>query len=312
MEDKNISIYNNRLPLLSWLILPIILIWFTANYLIGILRPPSWQATVPANTKILSNITKQIAPATIPLIPKYQWNGIGLITLWFDDAWLSQYTIAFPMLGNYGYRAALAVPTHVLEFDAYMGVAEVKRLQAEGWEITSHTRTHDCNLLKETEKTIESELTGAQEDLKKMGLESNNFVSPCGVNSPLVTKIAKKYYLSLRTTESGVNPIPVTNPYNLLAETVKSTTTLKTVKSWIKKAADEHKWLILVFHQIDDPSSDYSITATMLHNILDELKKNNIAVILPTQAMELAEPDIKISTPSATPSKTQFIQSKIQ
>ncbi len=301
-----------RKLLLTWLIVPCIILWFTTNYLIGTFRQPDWANAKTQLTNDLSSVPAASAKTTIPKIPSYNWNGTGLVTLWFDDAWLSQYTVAYPMVEQYGYKAALAVPTRLVGYDAYMGWAQIKRLQGKGWEITSHTRTHDCNVYKEDVKTLEAELGGAQEDLKKIGLQSDHFVSPCGVFSPLMKQIAEKYYLSFRTSEPGYNPLPVTDPYYLLVQIMKNTVTLQTVKTWIADAKRDHTWLILLVHQIDEPNAEYSITTTMLHNILEDIKSEDIPVVLPTQALELegAGTIASGSASMATPA-VQTVQSEI-
>jgi len=313
MEQTHTNL--QRKLLLTWLIVPIIIIWFTTNYLIGIFRPPMWQNAKSNNNLIsLSNnpIDKVESP---PQIPKYQWQGTGLVTLWFDDGWISQYTTGFPLVDQYGYKAALAVPTHLIGYDAYMGWAQVRRLQSKGWEITAHTRTHDCNIYKEDQKTVDYELGGSASDLKQMGLNYNNFVSPCGVNSPIMEQIAQKYFLSFRTSEPGFNNIPVDDPYYLLVQTMQTTVTLDTVKQWLQTAKNNHQWLILVFHQIGDTTSQYSITTTMLHDILNEIKNDVLPVVLPIQALELEGLDVQTSSPSAkttrTYTNTQSIQSNI-
>jgi len=285
MEHTHISIH--RKLLLTWLILPAIIIWFTTNYLIGILRPPDWKDTKKADAYVLGTETRLKETYVIPTIAQYTWQGTGLITLWFDDGWLSQYTVASPMLDEFGLKAALAVPTHLIGFDAYMGWAQVRRLQSKGWEITSHTRTHDCTMYQASEKTLESELAGAQSDLKQMGLRSDNFVSPCGVSSPLMKSIAEKYYTSYRGSETGFNDIPVTVPFNLTVQAVENTVTVDNVISWIQTAKDQHKWLILMFHQIDGSHSKYSITPKMLNSILQEVQKSGVPVVLPEQVLEL-------------------------
>ncbi|HSX18688.1 MAG TPA: polysaccharide deacetylase family protein [Candidatus Saccharimonadales bacterium] len=271
--------------LLTWIVLPIIIVWLTTNYLIGIFRSPAWLAE-KNNTAIASGALAQTGEKP-PTIAKYTWNNTGLVTLWFDDGWNSQYTTAYPILEEFGYKAALAVPTNLIGNDPYMGVAQVKKLQTNGWEMTSHTRNHNCRLFEANEQTLESELGGSKDDLKRMGLGSDNFVSPCGVDSLQMKTTAEKYYSSFRTSEPGFNPIPVEDPYNLVVQTMRVNVPFSTVQSWIYQARQQHKWLIIMFHQIDSSGTEYSITPSMLHDILGEIEKDQLPVVLPNQVLKI-------------------------
>ncbi len=274
---------TQRKLLLTWLIIPFLLLWMTTNYVVGIFRPAAWQnQTVTTELPVQRVRTLVPPPPATPLTT----NENGAVTLWFDDGWISQYTIAYPLLEKYSYKAALAVPTRIIGNNGYMGWAQVERLQERGWEITSHTRKHDCTLFKENPDEVERELKGAADDLKQLGLKADQFVSPCGVNSPTMLKIAKKYYLSYRTSEPGFNAIPIDDSYNLVVQTMRSNVSIATVKSWLTYAKTHKKWLIIMFHQIGDPNSEYSITTSKLQAIMEAIKQENIPVVLPTQVLD--------------------------
>jgi peptidoglycan/xylan/chitin deacetylase (PgdA/CDA1 family) len=276
----NIAISQKRWSLITWVFIPLILAWISTNYLIGVLRPPQW------GTVAVQSPTNQVEQVK-NTIPKVSYQGKGLVTLWFDDAWITQYTVAYPMLEKYGYKGALAVPTKLVGVDSYMSWPQVKRMDNAGWEITSHTRNHSCTMDRANEDEIESEIGGAKKDLAEMGFDAQNYVSPCGVDSPLMKNTALKYYISYRTSNPGFNPIPATNNYSLLVQTMRNTVSVAQVKLWIKQANDEHKWLIIMFHQLDNSNTEYSVSPETLKAILDEIAKTQTQVVLPTQALEL-------------------------
>lgn len=287
---ENNLILNKRWSLVTWLFIPLLLVWLSTNYLIGVIHPDiNW----PSSDLPSQNSIKEV-PIQQPkiVIPKYKWQGTGLVTLWFDDAWTSQYTDAFPILEKNGLKGALAVPTGLVGYDDYMGWSQIKRLQYKGWEITSHTRTHSCTLNKDSVAKVENELHGAEKDLDAEGLLNDNFVSPCGVSSPIMVQIAKKYYLSYRTSEPGFNNIPVDDPYNLLVQTMRSDVTIDQVQSWIDEAKSEKKWLIIMFHQVDTTKREYSVTPEKLSSVLNLIKQADLPVVLPSQALNISIDEI--------------------
>src|SRR5687768_5610487 len=149
---------NIKLSLLNWLILPILLAIVSINYLLSNIQEPRWPTALADNT-----VQPTTTPTLLPNIAPYNWAGEGLVTFWFDDAWLSQYEVALPILEKYGYKGAIAVPSHHVGFENYMNWYQLKRAQFIGWEITAHSRTHNCNLENKTSSEIAWEVLGSKE-----------------------------------------------------------------------------------------------------------------------------------------------------
>ena len=51
-KTEKLTIYKNRLPLISWLILPLFVLWLSTNYLIGLTKPTEWQ-NVSSKTTVI-------------------------------------------------------------------------------------------------------------------------------------------------------------------------------------------------------------------------------------------------------------------
>ena len=69
------------------------------------------------------------------------------VALTFDDAWSSAYTVAYPLLKQYGMRAVLfAIPARIGDADSdspFVTWAQLRELQSSGvFDVQSHTRTH--------------------------------------------------------------------------------------------------------------------------------------------------------------------------
>jgi hypothetical protein len=270
--------FQPRLFLLSWLIVPVVALWIATNYIIGLDRKPIWNA--PNNQEVAAQ-----SPASA--IKTYNWNGRGLITLWFDDAWDTQYSAGYPEMTARNLSGALAVPTKAIGTDNYMGWAQVRLLQSKGWEVTSHSQTHDCNLKDLTIKFEDKELSGSKADLQRHGIIADNYVPPCGAINNAVTNETKMYYSSLRTSYAGLNSLPISDPYNLKVHTLTRDTSIEEVNSWISEAKNDKSWLILVFHQINDDTTQYGINKGMLTNTLDAVKASDLSVVLPSQALQI-------------------------
>lgn len=267
---------NQKIYMLSWLIIPLLGLVFATSFLVGLNKNPSWQVNALTTSK------------TTPLVfDKFDWQNTGLVTLWFDDAWLSQYLAAQPVMEKYGYVGSLAVPTRLIGYDAYMNWAQIKFLQYKGWEINSHTRTHDCNTFNLNSSEVEHELLGSKQDLESQGLFAENFVTPCGAETKDILAVAKKYYLSVRGSGAGLNKLPVQDPYHLTAYPIQLTTSVEEVRQWIAEAAQTRTWLILMFHQIDDSKIEYTTSPKTFESMIKEVKDSGLPVVLPTQVLHL-------------------------
>lgn len=233
-------------------------------------------------------------PATVRPIPplkKFSWSGSGLITITFDDAFISQGSPeVVKYLDDNGMPASLSVPTGLVCTRGYMSWNEILALQDKGWEITSHSVSHFCKKYKYTKQNIPIEVLQAKHDLNQRGLRADNFVIPCGFNQrilPDVYSLAKKNYRSYRRAGEKINPLPVLDPYDLTSYGVSYDTTNTQVQQWIDEAVSKKGWLIIVFHQIDDYKIDYHATFAQFKEIITLVKKSGLPVVLPDQVLDI-------------------------
>ena len=285
MNKLNNIINSQRLPFLSWIILPLIIVWLSVNYLIGIIQQADWEKTPPEESQVLA-AQSSISPQS-DKFDDINWQGEGLVTLWFDDAWLDQYSEALPLLEEYQYVGALAVPTKLLGYEAYMTWAQVKRIHFKGWEVTAHSRTHNCDVNSLTPENIQDEVYGSLVDLQAQNLYPDHYVTACGAENTEIRETVKKHFLSLRTTEDGLNPLPVKDPYNLKVKEINPKVTQAMIKTWIQEASVTKSWLILMFHQVDTNHHDLGVTPQNLKLILQQIKDSKLKVVVPSQALEV-------------------------
>ena len=279
---KNSIVHKKRLFLLSWLVVPSLILWLIVNYLIGSLRSPAWQEGILMKSSSQINLPKSINANSVD---DFKWDNQALLTIWFDDAWLSQYKNAFPILEESGMAAALAVPTQLVGYEAYMNWAQIKRVAYKGWEITSHSKYHSCEMQKLPSSVFELEILEAKQELVAQGLRTNIYVAPCGDTTITMDALVKRHYLVQRLSEPGLNPLPNYDHYALRVQLIRGSTGVDEIKKWILDAKAKKSWLNLVFHQVDTIDEEYSTSPETFKKIITEIKNSGINVVLPSQVL---------------------------
>lgn len=204
--------------------------------------------------------------AVVAIVISMAWSGSNvptecvpgaMVTFTFDDGYTSTYAKAYPILRQYDYPATVYVITNNVGSYGYMKVFELKELYENGWEIASHTVTHP-RLTQLTVQEAEREIAGSKRILEGYGFEAESFSSPFGDYSFPIIELIREHYVSHRTSEPGLNDMPVNDyeRYQLKAIVVKTETTVEEVRDWIVRAKEEKKWLILVFHRIDEDGEE--------------------------------------------------------
>lgn len=275
---------NGRMPFVAWILFPIAFVWFSVNYVAEFYdSSTSWER--------LERLTKdpgiEVRAESVNWeVPELKWTGGGLITLWFDDAWYSQYRPTLNMLENYGFKAALSVPTELVGYDAYMTWPHVKKLQHLGWEISAHSRSHSCSD-NTTMEDAENQVSGSQWDLHSHNIDATFYVYTCGIVTEELNKVVKEKFLAARTVEWGLNPVPVKDPYNLKVIEINPDTSISQLSNLIREANTTNQWIILMFHQIDNEGQDYSSSPEQLERILKVIDESGVPVVLPTQVINI-------------------------
>lgn len=179
----------------------------------------------------------------------------AMVTFSFDDGYVSTYTKALPILEKYGFVGTVFVVTSVIDTPCYLTTFQLQELQRKGWEIGSHTHTHRF-LTELSEEELREELTRSKTILDSLGLKVFGIASPGGMYNEKVISAISQYYSYHRTSwPAGLNDLPLKDEndrYYLKAVSIEATTTLEEAKQWVLKAKAEKKWLIFVFHRIDE------------------------------------------------------------
>lgn len=276
------KIKSLNLHMLGWLVIPVVLLSFTFSYVKTKNRMVKAQAD--ENKKYADLYFEYLVRK--PLYKKLDASGEkAYVTLWFDDAWKSQYEKGLKILDEEKVRGAVAVPTGMIGYGAYMTWDQLRQMQARGWEVTSHSVSHDCEYIEKNHFEILEELTLSQKTLQLEGLENRQYVTPCGAKSDYVVNLSKRYYRSFRTVEEGVNLLPLTDPYSLKVIGVEKDKSIEEVKRWITEAKNKKAWLIFMFHKVGDNKAYYSVKEELLKSIIRHVKKEEIEIVLPTEVI---------------------------
>ena len=227
------------------------------------------------------------------------------ISFTFDDGLTTALTQAQPTLAKYGFTGTNYVITRCVGMATipntcransdtrYMTWAQIKQLQAAGWEIGSHTVTHPYlatsdatdgqpNVL--TPAQVATELTQSKADLAAQGITATAFSSPYGdYSNATLAQIAKNYTSHRGFADQNVNGWPY-NDYLLNNMPVQAGVTVAQVKAKIDAAIANKQWLVLTMHDIKATASsnpdDYEYSTSNLDQIAAYVKTKQSAGLL--------------------------------
>jgi peptidoglycan/xylan/chitin deacetylase (PgdA/CDA1 family) len=222
--------------------------------------------------------------------------GSPIVSLTFDDGFLSTFTNALPVLSQRGIPATAFITTSWIDsgttgdnFPA-MNWDQVTTLQNQyGWEIGSHTVTHpQLNTLPIDQ--VDQELTQSKEVLQSHGINATSFASPYGeVNDEVVAESLKTYAVHRGFTDRLDTKDNSYNNSNTVVQSVEESTSLTDVQSWVDQAMQMGQWLVLVFHNVAenyDPNYQYTTTDSELGQIADYIKQVGIKVLPMNQVVK--------------------------
>lgn len=185
-----------------------------------------------------------------------QFDGFarGMISVTFDDGWVSQYNNALPILKEQGIPATNYIISGCVNVDpACMTQAQIQAFADRGDEIGSHTVSHP-HLTRIAAADRNIELLKSQLTLRRMFGPSaaTDMAAPYGEYDRFTVATAQRYYASQRSTDSGFNTKFDFNRYQLVGQNVLAHTPPDMVQGWIDNARTNHYWLVLVYHEVGE------------------------------------------------------------
>ncbi len=123
----------------------------------------------------------------------------------FDDGYRDNYTNAYPILKEFGYKATIFVITDMVDnHDYYLTSAQIKEMSQNGIDIQSHTTNH--KKLGESSKVEQLEaLKNSKESLEKILNKKIEFIAyPYGnYNNNTIEAVKEAGYKMAFTTKEG-------------------------------------------------------------------------------------------------------------
>lgn len=261
---------------------------------------PSWTNasatfTIPANIQsmtvfhLISSVgflvVDNVSLIPMPTLPTFTK---GMVSLDFDDGWLSTFQNGIPILDAAGYKSTQYIITGYMQFaPTYVTSAQVQQMNNNGHDIEAHSQTHP-DLTTLTQAQITQEISGSKQDLINIGITPVSFAFPYGTyNSTVLQTVKDAGFSASRTAliqDGGFN-YKNQNPYLLKTQDVQSATTLADIQVWIDNAATTKTWLILTLHSVAGDGTQYDTPPAKLQSIVNYLKTSNVDVVTVKQGV---------------------------
>lgn len=200
-----------------------------------------------------------------------------LITITFDDGWESVYSAGLPIMQKYGIKSTQYILGDEFNKIIYLSKEQIKDMQTYGHEVGSHSMTHP-NLTQLDSNDLWYQVVQSQKSLQAVANTSvQDFASPLGAQNDTTIELIAQHYRSQRNTDADpatvgdedINTKENFNRYDIIAYTVRDTTTIDDLRALIEYTKARNGWLVLTYHQVDDSESHYAVTQAAFE---DQLK----------------------------------------
>jgi peptidoglycan/xylan/chitin deacetylase (PgdA/CDA1 family) len=201
------------------------------------------------------------------------------LSVTFDDGWESAFTNGAALMNRYGYEGTFYLNPSTIDTTSFMTSGQVAELRGNGHELASHGYEHvDFTTLDRS--AIDYQLGHSYEYFKQVhGIQTVDFAVPFGGSDAQTIFYARKYYRSLRGTESGVNTRQNIDAYNLRVLYMGRDTSLDKLLDAISDTKAKNGWLILVYHRIEATGNGETImTPAQFQQQLDTVKASGVTV----------------------------------
>lgn len=252
----------------------------------------------PVNSPTEYSVNIEIPADAKSMQPSLQLNSIGKLTssdesmrlvkdaqkfeestvsITFDDGLYSSYSNGAKLLEDNDMQGTFYINPGLLGKKRYMTESDIKSLMSKGHQIGSHTHTH-IDLTSFHPDILRRELDQSSQFLNKLGINQIDFASPYGKYDDILLPIVTERQRSHRSTEEGINTKQNFNPYKLYGFFVRKSTTEQELRDQLTKAKTKSGWIILIYHDIEVNTSDFSIDKGTFEKHLKIIRESGIKV----------------------------------
>lgn len=198
-----------------------------------------WIAANVFEEQVRSLASRGYTAVTLDELATYRTGAVAVkpLVVTFDDGWVSDWSIATPILQRFGWKAEFFVTTGWVGKPGFLTWENLQCVRQAGMGIQSHAVTHpDLTLLSSAE--IRSELCVSKSTLEKhLGTTVSFFALPGGSGRLAeVADLARETgYRGVCTSRVGLNPL-TRPPFCLHRIPVTHTTTMSQLEGWAQGA----------------------------------------------------------------------------
>ena len=264
-----------------------VITWNLANLAANSHFTPSFTATVNQGTEgqnIQNTASATNDQITTPVtsqttIHVNNPNEKAEIIINFDDGLESIYTVAFPIMQQYGIKGTVYVVTDWIGEPGYLTLQQLTALHNAGWTIANHSYRHYW--LPELSNTvITNEIQTAINWLNNNGFQDGayHFAYPYGEYDSNILQIASQLGIkTARTIEEGnINPTNI-DYLELPSNGFTRYTTTNEWKSWIDQAIATDTTSIILLHSIvSNPSITEDVSVTTFTAFIQYLAQTGV------------------------------------
>lgn len=263
----------------------------------------SWNNSINRIRIAIYPKTGQNTSATIDDLRTDMNGKRGKLIIQFDDGDKNVSDKALPILKANNQSAMSFVVTSYVGDTGYMNLSDLKNLQSNGWDISSHTVNHD-ELINLNNVTLVQELNNSYD-----WLVNNNFQKSAGFiaypygefNDNVINYVKKRYIFgratSTQSTQQHFDPSEDAELYIQRIIYVYNTTSIQSVKDSINDSINSKLLGILVFHDIVDSNpAKFEYLKTYFQQISDYIKSRRDDIDVVTYS-DYVIPNINIFTP---------------
>ncbi|MGI5850417.1 MAG: polysaccharide deacetylase family protein [Christensenellales bacterium] len=178
----------------------------------------------------------------------------AVIAFTFDDGYLSDYKLAYPILKKYGIRGtSYIIPKYQDNNVEYtMTWDQIREMKQYGWDFGCHTYAHS-NLTKMTKEQIQTSMEKVDESFLKQGLAAPIIHAfPYGKYDQAAIDAMKPYRLQIRKAfyETKFVDINNTNPYEIdcCSADMRTEKRLRQHKELVDIACKKHAVIVFRCH----------------------------------------------------------------
>jgi peptidoglycan/xylan/chitin deacetylase (PgdA/CDA1 family) len=221
----------------------------------------------------------------------------GLISLTFDDSYVSQFDIAFPVMAAYGMPATLVPIIGRFDQPGCLTSAQVAAMAEAGWEIGAHALTeasHTQALHRMSPEARAAELEGIRAWNLSHGYAAATYSYPGGYYDAESAAQTLRYYSGTRSAYSEFRETwPPAQLDRIRSVVIKSDThpDLDAYRAEISAARDHRAWVVLIFHRLAENAQGnlWEADAELFRAFCAELAGSDVPVL--TMAQALIRPD---------------------